>query len=182
MQSRHGARLVALLAPVALLLPAAAHAEKVVTEDAAGDVLQSDLASELDSPEWAPATEETSTDIVRTVAAYGDTRLSVTVHFRDLLNTRYQETFVKILTPRGSYTLGAARFPGTRIGTSISRGRGGEVECRGLRAKFDGGADTDLRLRPGGVPRRRPLGAARGRRPRLRRARRRDAGDGAVLR
>ena len=32
--------------------------------------------------------------------------------------------------------------PGTRVDVAIMRGRVGELECRGLRAKFDGGADT----------------------------------------
>ena len=142
MNHRLALRLVAALLPAAALLPGAAHAEKVVTEDAVGDVLQADLASELDEPVWVPAPDEVSTDIVRTVAAYGDTRLTVTVHFRDLLNTRYQETYLKILTPNGSYILGAAREPGTKVDVAIMRGRVGELECRGLRAKFDGGADT----------------------------------------
>ncbi len=144
MSLRLGARLAAVLLPtVALLAPSIAHAEKVVSDDIVGDVQQTDLADEsADAPAFTPAPDETSTDIVRTVAAYGDTRLSVTVHFRDLLNTRYQETYVKILTPRGAYVVAAARFPGTRVRTAISRGSGRDVECRGLRAKFAGGADT----------------------------------------
>lgn len=143
MAHRLGVRAAALLLPVcALLLPAAAHAEKVVTEDGVGDVLQADLAVDTETPEFVPAPDEASTDIVRTVAAYGTTRLSLTVHFRDLLNTHSQDLFVKVLTPRGSYVVGASRMPGSRVGTMIFRGRGAEVECRGLRAKFDGGGDT----------------------------------------
>ena len=142
MNHRFGVRLLAALLLAAALLPGAAHAEKVVTQDVVGDVMQADLASELDEPVWVPAPDEVSTDIVRTGAAYGDTRLSVTVHFRDLLNTRYQEMYLRILTPKGPFVLGAARYPGTRVEPAIMRGGGRELECRGLRAKFDGGADT----------------------------------------
>lgn len=135
-------RLVAVLAPAVVLLPAAAHAEKVVTHDAVADAVQADLAEETETPEFVPAPDEASTDIVRTVAAYGDTRLSVTVHFRDLVNTYAQDLFVRIVTPQGSYDLGVSRIPGSRVGAAISRGRGDEDNCRGLRAGFDGGADT----------------------------------------
>lgn len=141
MLSRLGAPFAAVLVAAVLLMPSVAHAEKVVTEDPAGDVQQADLA--IEGPlEFVPAPDDASTDIVRTVAAYGATRLSVTVHFRDLLNTSFHQTHVKVVTPRGSYLLGAGRRPGSRVEAALMRGGYREVECRGLRAKFDGGTDT----------------------------------------
>ncbi|MFC7361334.1 hypothetical protein [Nocardioides astragali] len=138
---RLGAPFAAVLVAAVLLMPSVAHAEKVVTEDPAGDVQQADLA--IEGPlEFVPAPDDASTDIVRTVAAYGATRLSVTVHFRDLLNTSFHQTHVKVVTPRGSYLLGAGRRPGSRVEAALMRGGYREVECRGLRAKFDGGTDT----------------------------------------
>lgn len=140
MSSLRRARVVAALVPAVLLLAAPAHAEKVVTDDAVGDVQQADLFA--DDLEFLPAPDEGSTDIVRTVAAYGTTRVAVTVHFRDLLNTRYQETYVELRTPRDAFYVVASKEPGSRVRTLMAHRRGADAYCRGLRVRFDGGADT----------------------------------------
>ena len=67
MSPRHCARLAALLAAAALALPTAAHAEKVVTEDAVGDVQAFDVAGA--DAAYVATPDNVSTDITRTVAA-----------------------------------------------------------------------------------------------------------------
>ena len=132
-------RRAAALAVAALFVTVpAAHAEKVVTEDAVGDVQAIDFDAEED---FLPAPDHAASDITRTVAAYGATRLSVVVHFRDLLNTSNQSTVVRVRTPRGRYDFQLVRVPGRRAEVLFGRPRGGETECRGVRGKFDGAAD-----------------------------------------
>jgi hypothetical protein len=138
MPPRAGARLLALLVPAVLLVPSAAHAEKVVTQDAVGDVKAIDFDVEED---FLPAPDHAASDITRTVAAYGETRLSVVVHFRDLVTTSYLNTSVRVRTPRGTYDVKLLRAPGKRATVTLARPRAGEVECRGVRGRFDGGAD-----------------------------------------
>ncbi len=146
MSLRLGARLVAALLPAALLLPAAAHAEKVVTKDAVGDsslveVRDSETGTD-DDVVLTPAPEETATDIVRTVVALGRPRLRITVHLRDLVVSSDTETYVRVATPRGEYNVSISKAPGSRADASLRRKRGSEVECRGLRAALDGAEDT----------------------------------------
>ena len=138
MSSRRGARVAALLAPVAILLPAAAHAEKVVTEDAVGDArkvnwLQEDVETD---PLFVPAPEESSVDITRIVVAHGDRRLSITVLFRDLVRINDHDTFIQLDTPsQGRFRLGVAKEAGSRTGVSLESRRG-DLECRGLRGSL----------------------------------------------
>lgn len=133
-------RLLAVLMPMALLaLPVVAHAEKVVTEDSAGDVQLLDFGSDED---LQPAPDYVASDITRTAAAYGTTRLRVTVHFRDLLNTALLRTEVRVRTPEGPYFLTTVRVPGKRVRTTFGRPQEGDLECRGVAGRFDGVGDT----------------------------------------
>ena len=70
MNHRVGLRLLAALLPAAALLPGAAHAEKVVTEDPVGDAHSLTIDWEGGAPSaFVPAPDETSVDVVRTVAS-----------------------------------------------------------------------------------------------------------------
>lgn len=141
MSLRLGSRLLAVAAPAALLLPTVAHAEKVVTDDAVADARSYTVDWESEQePEFVLAPDEVSTDIVRTVAAHGVTRLRVTVHFRDLQTTRPQMTFIKVFSPGRAYQLVVEKVPGSSAVAGLST-RADDVECRGLRAKVDGGED-----------------------------------------
>ena len=137
--SRLATRLVAVLAPVALLLPAGAHAEKVVTEDAVGDaVTLIDESTDLDEP--TPAPDHAGTDVVRTAVAHGAKRLRVRVAFRALERDPFQFIVIRVRTPHGNYELVVERLGGKPI-TSIDLGRR-TVDCDGLGAKVDLRADT----------------------------------------
>ena len=139
MTSRHGARLAALLAPAALLLPTVAHAEKVVTEDPVGDVV-SPVDGAEDAYETVPAPDYAGVDVVRTTVAHGETRLRVDVRFRALERDPFHFTVIRVRTPAGPYDLMVERLGGAPI-TSLGRGDR-DVECRGLKAKVDLGSDT----------------------------------------
>lgn len=135
--SRVATRLLAVLVPVALLAPVAAHAEKVVTEDPAGDVVV--LSSSDEAAEFV-VTDYAGVDVLRTVAAHGTKRLRVVVHFRALRADPFQFTMVRVRTPRGTYDLVVERLGGTPV-TQLVRGRE-DVDCRGLKAQADRRADT----------------------------------------
>lgn len=140
MTHRLSTRLLAVLLPVtALLLPAAAHAEKVVTEDAVGDAV-SYTESPDGSPQFLPAPDYAGVDIVRTAVDHGEHRLRVTVRFRALERDPFQFTPIRVITPRGNYDLLVERLGGKPIAT-LGRGRK-EVDCRGVKAKVDLGSDT----------------------------------------
>ncbi|MBD3926596.1 hypothetical protein IEZ26_18395 [Nocardioides cavernae] len=131
-------RLAAVLVPVVLLAPAAAHAEKVVVEDAAGDVVR--LVDDMDLDGSLPAPDYAGVDVVRTAVAHGANRLRVSVRFGALQRDPFQLTVVRVRTPDGSFDVVVERLGGKPI-TSIGRGSK-VVDCRGLKAKVDLGADT----------------------------------------
>lgn len=139
MLPRRPVRLAALLAPVALLLPTASHAERVVTEDAPGDAR---AWTDYQRFQFVPAPEEASVDIIRTAAALGHRRLSVTVHFRDLEVRPRHETLVRVRTPRSTFDVTAHRRSASRPKVTVARQRDDTFECRGLRVRYDGAADT----------------------------------------
>jgi hypothetical protein len=146
MTHRFAARLIVAVLPAALLLPTSASAEKVVTEDAAGDAqaVTSDTGVSSDELELTAAPDETATDITRTVVAHGNTRLSLTVHLRDLvLTSTNHQTYVRVVTPQGQYQVLVGKDPGSRARSELTR-RGRQMECRALRAAVDGGTDTVL--------------------------------------
>jgi hypothetical protein len=133
-------RLAALLAPVALVLPAAAaHAETVVTEDAAGDAR---AWTDYQEFQYVPAPDEASADVIRTAAAFGQRRLSVAVHFRDLEVRVRHETLVRVWTPRGAFDVTAERRSARRATVSLARQGSDALGCRGLSVAYDGAADT----------------------------------------
>ena len=141
---RAPSRLAALLVPLALLAPAAAHAEKVVTNDSVGDaqVITTSfppVGEQVVTTE--PAPDETSVDITRTVVAHGDNRLRITVRVRDLVLSSLPETYIRIVTPQQRYAVIAGRSPGSRAEAVLTR-RGLEADCRGLEARVDGTTDT----------------------------------------
>lgn len=139
MPSRLGPLLAAVLVPAVLLTPVAAHAEKVVTEDAVGDVVT--VVGESGELEDAvPAPDYAGVDVVRTAVAHGANRLQVTVRFEAMERDPFQFTVIRVSTPQGNYEIVVERLGGKPI-TSIDRGRKA-VDCAGLKAKVDLGADT----------------------------------------
>ena len=139
MPSRLGPLLAAVLVPAVLLTPVAAHAEKVVAEDAVGDVVT--LVGESGELEDAvPAPDYAGVDVVRTAVAHGANRLQVTVRFEAMERDPFQFTVIRVSTPQGNYEIVVERLGGKPI-TSIDRGRKA-VDCDGLKAKVDLGADT----------------------------------------
>lgn len=142
MSVRRGARPLALTLTLGALVAApTAHAEKVVTQDAVGDVVRITIADGSDDMVTAPAPEETATDIVRTVVAHGNARLSIAIHVRDLPSSK-GEAYVQMATPRATYDISATKSAGSRAKVSLSRKNGTAVTCRGLRAAFDSRADV----------------------------------------
>jgi hypothetical protein len=137
--SRLATRLLAVLVPVALLLPAAAHAEKVVTEDAVGDAVT--LVDEsVDLDEAVPAPDHAGTDVVRTAVSHGAKRLRVRVAFRALERDPFQFMVIRVRTPHGSYEALVERLGGKPI-ASIHRGPRA-LDCDSLGAKVDLRTDT----------------------------------------
>jgi hypothetical protein len=132
-------RLTALLAPLALLLPTAAHAETVVTEDPAGDAR---AWTDYQEFQYVPAPDEASVDVIRTAADHAERRLSVAVHFRDLEVRVHHETLVRVWTPRGAFDVTAERRKARRATVSLARRSGDALGCRGLSVAYDGAADT----------------------------------------
>lgn len=139
MLPRRLVRLAALLAPVALLLPTASRAETVVTEDSVGDARAWTFFQEF---QFVAAPEEASVDVIRTAAAFGQRRLSVAVHLRDLEVRPRHETLLRIWTPGDTFDVSAKRMSARRVGVSVARQRGDAFGCRGLSATYDGAADT----------------------------------------
>lgn len=138
MTPRPALRLLALaLALPALLAPVAAHAEKVVTEDAVGDAVS--LAEEAFET-IVPAPDEAGVDIVRTGVAHGSKRLRVTVHYRAMRRDPFHLTFMAIATADSKFELVVERLGGKPI-ASIA-GRREDIECQGLKAQVDLGADV----------------------------------------
>jgi hypothetical protein len=135
--SRLGVRLVVALAPAVLLLPAAAHAEKLVTEDAVADVVtvgpteegQGDLANLVPTP------DNLTVDVVRTVVDHDARRLRVRVDLRDLGRDRQYFAVLKVRTPAGTFEVETENL-GRRPEADLTR-RGRRVECPQLRTVSD---------------------------------------------
>ena len=156
--SRLATRLVAVLAPVALLLPAAAHAEQVTVDDAVGDAKALNLASEMggiffgtsgdDGPPFLDAPAETATDVTRTTIRHAK-RVTVTVQFRDLVETAEHSVDIAIRTPDDRFNVMAARstdgsehvalFPPLVFDESVP---GRPRPCRSVRGRYDLVAET----------------------------------------
>src|SRR6478609_5002460 len=105
MSPRPGLRLLAAALLLALLAPAAAHAEKVVTDDAVGDVvtLGPTEPGEDDLANLVPAPDNTATDVVRTTVDHTGSRLRIRIDLRELGDARLYFAGVRVRTPRGTY-------------------------------------------------------------------------------
>ena len=132
------ARLVAVLLAAVVLLPVAAHAEKVVTEDAMGDVVGFVGGSSFPD-ETVPAPDYAGVDIVRTAVDHGARRLRVTARFRAMERDPFQFTVIRVKTPQKSYEITVERMGGKPVST-FDGGRNAP-ECRGLKSKIDLSAD-----------------------------------------
>lgn len=139
MSHRLGLCLAFLLA-AGILLPSPAHAEKVVTHDPTGDATVVAWLAEEDA-EVPPTPDPSPADVVRTVAAHGETRLAVAVHFRELAGVRKHSTRVLVRTPSGWFDLEVRAGEGRQTRVVLGQ-RGERLDCRGLRARFDAGADV----------------------------------------
>ena len=168
--SRLATRLVAVLAPIALLVPAAAHAKQVTVDDAVADAKAINMAvafgelfdgSTTEAPFFLDAPAETSTDVVRTTIDHARKRLTLTVQFRDLVATNGRSVDFRIITPAGRYALGVRDVAGRTFSDLYPLGRpddsvvvvsdDGSITitatdepkpCRTVRARFDMVADT----------------------------------------
>lgn len=158
MSSRLGARLAALLVPATLLLPAAAHAETVTVDDPAGDAKALNLASELGAfffgggddaqPYFLDAPNEVATDVTRTTVTHAK-RVTVTTHFRDLVDGTEHSLGMRVLTPRGRFDLSVGRSADGRgfadLAPAIVVTESGDVRprgCRSVRGRYDLAAET----------------------------------------
>ncbi|KRF07696.1 hypothetical protein ASG88_02435 [Nocardioides sp. Soil777] len=137
MSSRLGLRLVALLVPVVLLAPAAAHAEKVATTDPAGDVVSVGPTERGDDDldNLLPAPENLTADVVRTVVDHTGSRLRVRIDLRELGRSRIYFAVLQVRTPAGTFEVEADDL-GRRPEVEITR-RGRAVDCPRLRAVGD---------------------------------------------
>lgn len=143
MSYRPGVRLVAAFFPLAAVLVASssAHAERLVTKDAVGDVVSlvpSD-PPENEEPEFVPAPEHTAVDITRTVVDHRSERLRVTVSYQDLRRDFQHYQFVGVHTRDAKFRLLLARRGGP-ASVVLMRGENA-LECEGLEASVDQSPD-----------------------------------------
>jgi hypothetical protein len=162
MTARFGIRLLALALPVALLAPAAAHARSLTIGDSTGDAKAVNLAGILlgidttDTPPLVDAPAESSVDVVQTTIDHAEKRLTLTVQFRDLVDTEEHSVEFRIFTRKARYDLTAGMSDGRAV-AQLSPGRastvvvddGGTISvgpdpkpCRTVRARYDLAADT----------------------------------------
>lgn len=160
MSTRLGARLAAFLVPTTLLLPVAAHAETVTVDDPAGDAKALNLASELGAfffgggddaqPSFLDAPNEVATDVTRTTITHAK-RVTVTTHFRDLVDGTEHSLGMRVFTPRGPFDLVAGRSADGRSFAELDRSaptvvsESGDVRprpCRSVRSRYDLVAET----------------------------------------
>src|SRR6187431_1007047 len=116
MTTRVGPRLLALIAPLALLAPAAAHGVEVTVADSVGDAKAVNMAIALggfvgpaseEGPFFLDAPAETSADVASTTIDHARKRLTLTLHFRDLVEVEGHSVEFRIRTPEGRYSLSA---------------------------------------------------------------------------
>ncbi|WP_107771496.1 hypothetical protein [Nocardioides sediminis] len=137
MISRLGLRLLAAALPAVLFAPVAAHAEKVGTTDAAGDVVSLGPTEQGDDDldNLLPAPENLTADVVRTVVAHAGSRLRVRIDLRELGRSRNYFALLQVRTPAGTFEVETDDL-GRRPKVEMTR-RGRAVECRRLRAVSD---------------------------------------------
>lgn len=134
---RPGLRLLALALSGALLVPSAANAEEVVTEDPAADVLAlgptEQGGDDLDN--LLPAPENLTADVVRTTVDHRASRLRVRLDLRDLGRSRTYFAVLEVRTPDGRFVVETENL-GRRPKADMRR-RSRAIECRRLRAAGD---------------------------------------------
>jgi hypothetical protein len=137
MSRRLAARLGAVLVPAALLPPAAAHAERIVTTDPAADVVSigptEQGGDDLDN--LVPAPDNLTADVVRTVVDHDEARLRVRIDLRELGRSRRYFAVLRVRTPAGTFEVETDNL-GRRPKVEMTRGSRA-VECPRLRAVGD---------------------------------------------
>ena len=128
-----------VLAASVLAAPTAAHAARVVTEDAVADAQS--IRSDFDEEVFTLAPEHTAADITRTVVAHGARRLRVQVHVRDLVTAYPSGVHVKVRTPDRRFDVQAYHnIP--NAGVQLTKGQRDDlVRCPGLRSSVDPSQD-----------------------------------------
>ncbi len=168
MTSRLGLRLLALAVPALLLAPASAHAASLTIDDGVGDARAINMAlafgelfdgTSSDQPFFLDAPAESSADVARTTIDHARKRLTLTMQFRDLVETQGHSVEFRIFTPEGRYVLPVAVQDGQTVSGLYPLGRGASVTvssdgdtvivtetqtkpCRTVRARYDLAADT----------------------------------------
>ena len=137
MSLRPAPRLLTGLVLAASLLPAAAHAEELVTEDAVADVVTVGPTEEGegDLANLVPTPDNLTVDVVRTVVDHGARRLRVRVDLRELGRERQYFAVLRVRTPAGTFEVETQHL-GRRPEADLTR-RGRSVECPRLRAVSD---------------------------------------------
>ncbi len=143
MTSRLALRLLALV-PLALLTPAAAHAEKVVTTDPTADVvyLGPTEQGQGDTDNLVPAPDNTTADVTRTVVDHTESRVKVRIDLRELGRAEVYFAVLQVRTPAGTFEVETDQHLARRPKVEMTR-RSRAVECRRLRAVTD---RTDARV------------------------------------
>ena len=143
MPHRLAARLTASLLPAALLLPAAAHAERLVVRDPGHDVVRLDLeASEAAGTEVVvPAPGEASTDLTRLVVDHRADVLLLRAEVRDLRSSFANMVDIRLRSQQRLWGVQVFRS-GRETYTQLTRGhRETERDCGGLITTVD--TETD---------------------------------------
>lgn len=131
-----GFRLLSVVLPAVLLTPVAAHADRLVTEDAVGDVVSVEPteSGEDELGNLVPAPDNTVADVVRTTVDHTDSRLRIRIDLRELGSARLYYAGVRVRTPRGTYEVEIDDL-GRKPKPELTRR--GAVECSRLRADTD---------------------------------------------
>lgn len=152
MSHRPGGRLVAVLLPALALLiaPAAAHAERVVTEDAVADVVAVEFGKgdDLEQSVVTPAPDVTTVDVTKTVVDHRAANVRVVVRYRDVRPARLRLMVLQLRTPHGRYEVLVVGMRGTRTYVELHRKGRGPVECQALRSSLDRTSDRSTTMIP----------------------------------
>lgn len=149
MKHRVATRLIVVLLPAVLVLGSSpsAHAERVVTRDAAGDAVgtvYTEVAQPagFGPPEDVPRPRHKAVDITRTVVDHDADRLRVSVDYRRLSRTFSHDQYIRVRTSdRSSFLIVAERLGGPMY-PLLAGGRNFEpIQCPGIAASVDEASD-----------------------------------------
>lgn len=137
MSPRLQTRLLAVLLSATVLMgtPVAAHAERVVTQDAVGDAVE--VTFDGEEEQFAPAPDAPAVDVTRTVVDHRGHRMRVSVHVQDLTATPWHVTVIRVRTPDRRFSIEVERTRSRPRGVATLSGRGPHIACPGLRWSFD---------------------------------------------